>query len=212
MTETERISWAISTASEAVRVFLDRDVTLASNATPGPRQFRYDGHGSLDVDDFTAINSVSLTPNAYSGATRTFQPYEYIAMASSSVLLPVMDTIEMWTALPFADSPAMGFQWNADRLGFRPQPVLITVDAVWGWPSIPQSIKQATIWTMGEMLIPETPYVQESIAGYSVVSERSMRSGGGGQDGSGPTNPVSMAAAIPGRAQALLAPYLRVNV
>lgn len=208
--DTNRIEANITAASIMIRNYLDRDLTLAADAVAGPRVFRYYGHGSLDTDDFTAINSVSLVPNAWSGATRTLQPFEYLAMSSLSSL-PVMDTIEIWTMLPFGESPAMGFQWNADTYGYRPNPLLITVDAVWGWPSFPPDIKQAAVWTVGELMTPATPYVQESIAGYSRTLQRTPR-GGGGNDGGGPVNPASLENAIPGRAQAILSPYIRVNV
>lgn len=201
----------ISAASAAVRNYVDRDLTLQADADQSPRTFRYYGHGMVEIDDCTSISQVATAVTAWSPASRILDPSEYIAGATSSNL-PVMDYIELWTNLPMiAASPAMGFTWNADRYGYRPHPVMVTVTANWGWATIPEDIKMATVWTVGEFEVPETPYISESISGYSHTMERT-RSGGGSGDNGSPNLTGGMEQAVPERAQALLVPYVRVNM
>lgn len=212
--DAARFPALITAASIAVRNFVDRDLTLAADADQSPRTFRYYGRGMVEIDDCTAITQVATSVTAWSPASRLLDPSEYIAGATSSNL-PVLDYIELWTNLPMvAASPAMGFTWNADRYGYRPHPVLLTVTANWGWAAIPEDVKMAVVWTVGAFEVPETPYISESIAGYSHTLERTRGGGGGGNDGGGggPSLTGSMEQAVPERAQALLAPYVRVNV
>jgi hypothetical protein len=192
---------AISSASSIIRNYLDRDVKLASeDATPATRTFRYNGGGLLDIDDATEVTSVATAITPASPASRVLQPQEWAASATSSNL-PVLDTIELWTRLPFAQSPAMGFQWNEDTYGWRFYPVSLDVTAIWGWAEIPLDLQQAVVWQVADVITPESPYISEAIDGYS----HSMREARGTTN-VGPINAVS------GRVQALLDPYVRVNV
>jgi hypothetical protein len=112
----------------------------------------------------------------------------------------VQNYLELWTNLPFAASPAMGFKWNADRYGYRPHPIELDVTAVWGWPSIPADIQMATVWVVGELMADISPYVSEAIEGYSHSY------------GSARAASLVPQTAITSRAQSLLDPYTRVNV
>ena len=200
--DADQLAWAITSASRVIRNYLDRDLTLAADASPGARTFRYTGGNVLEIDDATAITSVATTITPWSPATRTLDPSEWVA-AATTANLPVFDAVELWTNLPFAQSPAMGFQWNEDRYGWRPHPLSLDVTATWGWPEFPQDIKQAAIWQTTDIMAPETPYVSESIEGYS-HSFRETRSNASQQ-----ANPIT---AVTPRAQSLLDPYVRVNV
>src|SRR5438270_9989731 len=142
-----KAEWAITVASDAIRQYTDRDLTLNTDAVQGPRTFRYLGHGVLEIDDCTDIQQVEVASTPWSPASRVLDSTEWIA-ASSSSNLPVIDYLELLTNLPLAGSPEMGFQRNVDRYGWRPHPVEITVTATWGWPIIPAGVKQAAVWTV----------------------------------------------------------------
>lgn len=200
--EQAQLEWAITSASQVIRNYLDRDVVLQADATPGSRTFRYTGGNVVEIDDATAITSVATSITPWSPSSRTLDPSEYIA-SPSSANLPVIDSIELWTNLPFAQDPAMGFKWNQDRYGWLPHPQELDVVATWGWPTIPTDIKQAVIWQTTDLLTPDTPYITEAIEGYS-HSFRETR-GSTGQN-------VTPITAITPRAQSLLDPYVRVNV
>src|SRR2546430_2496071 len=74
--DTARITSEISTASKAVRGFTNRNLTLASEETPGPRNFRYDGTGTLEIDDAESINSISTLATSFA-TSRTLDPTEW---------------------------------------------------------------------------------------------------------------------------------------
>lgn len=202
--ETARANWAIGVASTAIRQYLDRDLTLTADADQSPRTFRYYGHRMLEIDDCSDIQSVATAITPWSPQSRILDAAEWLA-GSSSANLPVKDYLELWTILPFGGNPAMGFKWNQDMLvreyGTRARPLELVVTATWGWPEpIPNDIKQAAVWVMGEVLAEIQPWTSESIAGYS----HSM--------GSGRSMSLIPQTAVSTRAMSLLDPYMRVNV
>jgi len=199
--EATRIEGAIATASDAVRKFTDRQLMLNADAVQGTREFRYLGHGSLEIDDCTTINTISTKAQSFA-SSRTLDPTEWYAF---NEVLPVIDYVEFFTRFAATGlSPEMGFQRNLDNYPFVPYPTVLVVNAVWGWPSIPPAVKQAAVWTTAAMLADPNPYFSESIAGFSRSYAPPPR---GGQPG-GPT-PGSVTQALPDRAIALLDPYLR---
>jgi hypothetical protein len=200
--ETSRAQWAIGTASAAIRQYLDRDLTLNSDAVQAPRTFRYYGHRMLEIDDCTDIQTVATAVTPWTPSTRTLDAREWIA-GQSSANLPVKDCLELLTILPFGMNPAMGFQWNEDvyaaQYGVRSRPLELTVTATWGWAAIPQDIKQAAVWVIGEVLAEVLPWTTESIAGYShTLGERAAA--------------LVPQTAVSVRAQSLLDPYVRINI
>lgn len=197
--EAARLTIAISAASNAVRQFVDRDLTLSVDAVQGDRTFRWLGHDSIDIDDATQVTQVALSSTPWQPFTRVLDVSEWIT-PTPEYNLPVFDSLELWTNLPFGSSPEMGFKWNQDRYGYRPHPIILSVTAVWGWPVIPEDIKMATVWTVGEMIATLSPYTSEAIEGYSHSF------------GSGRTMSLTPQTAVPSRAQSLLDPYLRINV
>jgi hypothetical protein len=197
-----RTANAITAASNAVRSFTDRYLVLASEATVGPREYRYRGHGTLDIDDCTTINSISTKAEPWA-VSRTLDPSEWFALKE---VLPVYDYVELYTRfLASGQSPQMGFKRNLDNYPFTPYPTVVVVDAVWGWPEIPAQIKQATLWTADMFLTdPGEPYTNESIAGYSRSYSQARLAGG--------LTPGAITQALPDRAIALLDPFLRWTI
>jgi hypothetical protein len=180
----------IAASSAAVEVWTDRD--FGASLVTEQRTYEYDGSGYLDIDDAAAVTAVttsfagtdSLVPSDLWRA----QPYG--APVLTELLLP---------GFYGGVSPEMGFARNMDVLAregrLQTLPLLVKVDATWGWPIVPEDVKQAVIWTAASMKEQPTPYVQESIEGYS-------RS----------TNIRAPSTSLPDRAKDLLAPYMRMNV
>ncbi len=94
-------------------------------------------------------------------------------------------------------SPEMGFARNLDTLPYEQRPVLLTINATWGWPEVPADVKLATAWTVQDSVSkPSSADLRsESIAGYS----RSWTAAAAG-----------MMLAVPNRARDLLSNYERV--
>ncbi len=195
--ERARAQWSITAASNVIRGYCDRDLTLNTDAIQGSRSFRYYGHELLEVDDCTSVSQVSIASTPWAPVTRILDPSEWLSGPYNAT---IQTYIEMQTRLPFPASPEMGFKWNADRYGYRPHPSILSVTAVWGWPDIPWDIKQATIWVIGEIEASYLPYNQEAIENYSrTVQPRSAA-------GTAPPGAISV------RAASLLDPYARINV
>lgn len=185
----DNLNRIIDAASAAVSVYTDRD--FASPLVTEQRTFEYDGGGHLDIDDASAVTAVTTS---FAGFDNLIPADLWRAQPYGS---PVLNELLLPTV--YGPSPEMGFTRNFDVLyregRFTTLPLLVKVDATWGWPVVPEDVKQAVIWTAASMKEQPTPYVQESIEGYS-------RS----------TNIRAPATALPDRAKDLLAPYMRINV
>lgn len=168
-TGVPQIQNAIKAASAAVRSYCDRDFTLAADADQSPRQFRYEGAGFLEINDATAIHTVTVTASPFTTA-RVLDPSEWFA---SAVENPdgVLDQLEFYTVFPaHSSNPAMGFTYNADTIPWRGSyPLLIEVAADWGWPEYPELVRAATIITANYNVVQSDPSAlsSEAIAGYS---------------------------------------------
>jgi len=186
------LNQALAVASSMVRHYTGMLFETANPSVPtSTRQFEYDGSGYMNIDECTVVNGV-VTNSGYQGAQDiTLTVDEWAAY-------PLNLPVKTWLRLPEGYvgrgiSPEMGFTYNLDTIGVRSyvKPVIVTVDAVWGWPEIPYDVQQATIWTALAVAEGPQPYTQESIENYS-------RTKGPGAD----------LEAIPDRAQAALAPYI----
>lgn len=184
-----KYDWVLEAASEAVSRYADRDFSeQEAGDTVQVRQFEHDGRsGFLDIDDCTLVSSVSMYDRDLQGEEWSAHPlnrptFHYLRLTSSGYAY---------------GSPAMGFTRNADTLPWRnrtSEQTIVSVTALWGWPSVPKDVQQATIWTAVALAESPRPYVSESIEGYS-------RTLGAAPD-----------FALPPRAQAILAPYTRLTV
>lgn len=191
-TRDPALEQSLAVASSMIRHYTGLRFDTANPTVPTSiRQFEYDGSGYMNIDECTVING--LTSNAgYSGSiNQALTTDEWMAY-------PLNLPVKLWLRLPEGPfgrgiSPEMGFTYNLDTIGSNSyvKPVIISVDAVWGWPEIPYDVQQATIWTALAISEGPTPYTQESIENYS-------RTKGPGAD----------MEAIPDRAQAALAPYV----
>lgn len=196
-----KISAALPALTRAICLYTERDFDQMPPVTAS-RQFQYDESGYLDIDDATTINSVTaIIPW---GTNYVFQSDEWYAQPARRD-----DNAVYWylvlNGFVFGASPEMGFMRNVDVLAregrWRSNPVMIEVNASWGWPSVPEDVKIAAKWTLDDWIArrPETAAPAEAIESYS-------RNFGNTMSGE------ALAWAIPMRARDLLAPYTKVRV
>lgn len=194
----------LAAASLAIRNWTGRDFE-----TGGPteeRLFEYEGSGYLDIDDCTDVDSVALSftlgPDQVLDST-----YQWRAKPFGG---PVFHYIELAGVYPWGVNVAMGFRENLDVLAregrLTAQLPVAKVTATWGWPTIPEDVKLAAIWTMEDWGAgpagPTTPGVTaEAIEGFS-------RSFGGGRT----ADAARALLAVPNRARDLLAQYQKIYV
>lgn len=188
-TRDDQLNAAVNAASTAVLNYTDRDFGLGTATEQ--RTYEYDGSGVLDIDDCTAVTAVTLS---YNGADTVLPPDQWNQQPYGSgiithILLPMGR---------YGGSPDMGFTRNLDvyaREGYTSlTPTLAKVDATFGWPQVPNDVKQAAIWIAAAMAEDVRPFISETIEGYSRTVGPAPRQ------------------AIPSRALDLLVPYQRFNV
>lgn len=199
--ETTRIEWAISAASDAIRSYTDRDFTLNVDAVQGTRTYRYYGHGTLDIDDATSVITVGIAPQTFSFG-RTLESFEYFVSPMESTIFTYIEFFTRFVSRGI--SPEMGFKQNLDQYPFIPYPVEIQVNAVWGWPEVPKAVKMAAVWGTANFIADPSPYAAEAIAGYSRSYQRTAARGN--------ILPGQTIQSLPDRAIALLDPYTRILV
>ena len=186
-TKDLKLEQAITSASSAIRTYVDRD--FGTDIVTEQRSYSYDGSGILEIDD-CAANSIT----AVTVADRALSTREYLAHPQRR------SPVNYWIVLApaYGISPAMGFTWNLDTYYLYANPITyqltVKVTADWGWPQIPADIQQAAIYTAAAMAETPKPYVSQNFESYSVQM----------------ANP--MVDAIPERACALLNPYQRLRL
>jgi hypothetical protein len=171
---------AIKNASAAVREYADRSFDLTT--VTSTRVYEYDGSGVLEIEDATTVTTVLLDGIA-------LQPSEY-------AVEPYGKTVLNWIFLPenrLRTDPAMGFAYNLDTLWWKAitNIHLVSVTGTWGWPAIPDTVKQATIWTAAAFAENVRPVVTERVGDVSRTYATPLRD------------------AIPSRAKDILEPYVR---
>lgn len=180
---------AIRSASEAIRTYTDRD--FGTPSVTGDRVYAYDESGILDIDDASAVTELTLINDSQE---RTLTSLEWRAQPYGA---PVYTWIDVTAPYGFSRSPEMGFNRNEDVYyseAFPGAQPLIRVTGTWGWPVVPADVKRATIWTAAAMAGSAEDYISEAISGYSRTK------------GFVPTESITK------RAQAILAPYIRIKV
>lgn len=137
---------ALDAASEAILNYSDRD--FGAPLVTEDRTWAYDGSGILNIDDANTVNSVTFQGSAaLAGDTwRAKKEGPASVVVFSYLELPVID----WGSSSPQSLGEMGFLQNLDRFiaqpgGFRE--LTTTVNAEWGWPTVPNDVQQATIWT-----------------------------------------------------------------
>lgn len=197
-TDDVTLQSALTKASAAIVRYTERD--FASPQVTETRKYQYDQCGFLDIDDATDITQVSITyPNTPDLVLTTDQ---WLAQPPLSANNPVYDRLMVAFASPGV-SPEMGFTYNLDVL-YRErrwpglQPTTVNVTATFGWPEVPEDVKQAVVWTASAFKDNPSPWIttSQSIEGFTQSFSRAN----------------TVEEAIPERAKDLLAPYLREGV
>lgn len=187
-----RLQQAIRDASAAVRRFADR--AFGKPVSAETRIYEWDHSGYLDIDDAMSVTAVVFT---FGGFEFTIEPFYWRPEPQEGPPYTYL-TIPHWAGIY---DPQMGFEKNLDVISKdRGWPGLIPtikVTASWGWPTIPDDVKRATIWTAAAMSEKPENYVSQSIAGYSYTT--SNRTSG-------------LPTAIPAMAQDILAAYVRFQI
>lgn len=196
-------TWLITAASKMISQYAQRD--FGAPQVTEVRQFAYDGSGYLDIDDASNITAVSMVVPGGTDLPLN-APYQWVALPPRRDDSPVY----YYIALPGfigqgGFSPAMGFRYNLDvwvnDYGLPQVPTVLNVTGTWGWPVVPEDVKQATVWTIQgwESRKEDEDLTAEAIAGFS----RSW-----GQRGAG----APQALAIPSRARDVLSAYEKIQV
>lgn len=196
-------TWMIPVASRMVSQYAGRDFG-APNVTE-QRPFEYDGSGYLDIDDAQSISAVAMAVPGGSDLPLD-STYQWFPLPNKRDDSPVYYYISLPNFIGSSGfSSEMGFTRNLDvwvnDYGRPRIPTILKVTGVWGWPTIPEDVKQAVVWTIegwhsrGE----DEDLTAEAISGYS----RSW-----GQRGAGSTP----ALAIPSRARDVLSNYEKISV
>ena len=194
----------IPVVSKVISTYTGRD--FGSPLVTEERLFEYDGSGFLDIDDCTSISQVALSvPNVTPDTVIATDAW--VAMPPRRDDSPTFYYIRLPQNIgPGYVSPEMGFKRNFDvyyrEHSLLDWPLMVKVTAQWGWPDVPEDVKAAAIFTVGDWLAGEQggdDLTSESIEGFS----RSW--GGRGSEG---RNRL----AIPGRARDILAAYDKIQV
>jgi hypothetical protein len=194
-----QIAWAITSVSQSIRDYADRDFVLSTDAVSGTRTYVYEGGFELEIDDAIDVSQIDIAPTTFDSG-RTLDATEWFALKNKD---GTIDTLQLFTLFGRGGSysPAMGFKSNLDTLEIIPYPVQLIVTATWGWNEIPANVKQAAVLSVVDFITDPADYNAESIANYSrtVSASRSASAG----------TPIN---ALPERALALLEGYIRWQV
>lgn len=206
LTNTQRdaeYTWMISAASRMISQYADRD--FGEPQVTEERQFTYDGSGYLDIDDAQSISTVAMSVPGGVDVPLDIT-YQWVPMPPRRNDSPVYYYIALPGFIGYSGfDPEMGFTRNLDvwvnDYGRPRIPTVLKVNAIWGWPTVPDDVKQATVWTIQgwESRKGDEDLTAESIVGYS----RSW-----GQRGQG----APPALAIPSRARDVLAQYEKIQI
>lgn len=194
-----QIQAILPAVSRLIRTYTGRQFE-ANSGIATSRSFQYDESGMLDIDDCTAVTSLTVDLGL-SGQTYELRSDEYTVMPQDDS--DVYYYVLIHGGPYFGGSPEMGFTRNLDQypsLMLRKSP-LISVTALWGWSEVPGDVKLAATLTTREFLRSSGNKSEnlsaEAIEGFS----RSWANANG-----------VASLAVPNRARDLLAPYQRIFI
>jgi hypothetical protein len=164
-----KLSWHIASASALVRNYTGLEFLVTDEyAFAEDRSYEYDGCGFLDIDECQEVTAVAVQ-SGYIGDTTTTTSLTVNEWSAYPLNGPVRQWLRLAPNAYGVGSPEMGFTYNLDTLAYKlpSRPNIVIVTASWGWPAIPDDVKQATIITAEAMSEGNRPYTQESIENYS---------------------------------------------
>lgn len=168
------IDSVLPAATAAIQAITNRSFEVTPDgALPTERTFHVSESGFATIAD---ANQGSVT--AVRAGTRTLSRYRVEPNVEE---YPVAWWIEIPRRLR-VETGQMGFERGLDvyyrdhgySADFHPLEE-VTVTAVWGWPYVPDDVRQAAVWTAVAFFERPSTYISESIAGYSRVSANPLR-------------------------------------
>jgi hypothetical protein len=198
---------ALDAAESAVLVYTDRD--FGSAVTTASKTYWYDGSGILNIDDADTVNTVTFVGAAALPGTA------WIAKTDGPPSITVYTYLELpqinWYDGSIEDSlGVMGFTSNLDQYLFRnraTRELQVTVNAAFGWATVPPDVKRAVIWTASSF-----EEVSGSSGGAGDLSAKSVAEVSESWFAESPGTQSEATEAIPARARALLNPYARARL
>lgn len=201
--DDDQYTWWIKVASRVVSQYAQRD--FGAPQVTEERSFEYDGSGMLDIDDASAITAVKMVvPNGTDlPLDATYQWYAQPPRRDDS---PVYYYIVLPGFIGSAGfSAAMGFRYNLDvyvgDYGTPSVPTILKVTGTWGWPIVPDDVKQAVIWSIDEW---KSRDAGEGLTAEAIASYSRSWGGRGGQ--------ATASLAIPDRARDVLSAYEKIQI
>lgn len=145
----------LDAASRAVEAFTRRQFNQETTATP--RRFRAVDCQRLPVDDFHTTEDLAIDVDGTAWEMTAVDPRPWDGIVNGQPGWPFFDLFTINRTWPF---------WR--------RRAVITVTAQWGWPAVPEAIRQttlnvaATLATAGPTGSGGGPVRSEAIDGYSV--------------------------------------------
>lgn len=198
---------ALDAAASAVLVYTDRD--FGSTVATSSKSYWYDGSGILNIDDADTVHTVTFAGQAALPGTA------WIAKTDGPPSITVYTYLELpmidWSGPSVVDSlGVMGFTSNLDQWLHRnraTRELQVTVNADFGWATVPPDVKRATIWTAANF-----EEVTPSGGEGGELSSKSVAEVSESWFAATPGTQGEATEAIPARARALLNPYARATL
>lgn len=145
---------ALDAASAAIINYTERD--FATTVVTGDKSYWYNGSGILNIADASTVHTVTVAGQA------ALPTAAWIAKTEGPPQLLVYTYLELpridWSQGEFVDSlGVMGFTRNLDNylllhsnIATANREIQVTVNADFGWPTVPTDVQRATIWTAKE--------------------------------------------------------------
>lgn len=163
-TQDDRIEQTIAMVTQAIRRLTDRD--FGSQPVTTSRVFPYHGGGIVSIDDCSTITSVTMDGRSLAYGT-DYRPEPWNE--------PVFFYLDLFVEpnLRYGSPLGPDFMLNLNSAPRRSaRPAEVTVEATFGWPTIPEDVKLAAIEMIRSSIKqPEDDLQSESIAEFSYTNQ-----------------------------------------
>lgn len=159
--DDEKLTRALSAASESVRGFCRRD--FGQETTPSARVYRPLGPCVAHVDDFHTTDGLVIATDDDGDGT-----FETTWDASDYQLEPLNGVVDGEPGWPFWRIRAVG-----DRTFPRYRRASLQVTAQWGWAEVPDAVREATLIIAEELYkLKDAPFGVAGFGDFGVVRVR----------------------------------------
>lgn len=141
----------INAASEAIYTITNREFT---NADTGARRFDVSdvyANGKLYIGDFSGLTSIRVFSKPYFDADSAAIVSDALATSDIAYAATFDPDLPVFATVLYPRQPKPWESYNAVRIyGYTlSADQVIEVDATWGFPEVPQEIRQAAVVTVG---------------------------------------------------------------